>query len=290
MPKREPFFRPGADLGSSYEALRVETHHETARGYIEALWLRYEYFADSHFLTDAQSHFHERFWEMYLACALMDRGLDLKPSGGVGPDYYFTSDRRKIWIEAVAPGPGSGADRAPEITPGVVSTIEHDLIVLRLTGAVRDKKILMEAARDKGIIAPTDYVLLGINHKGIPKAFMGSTIPFIAKAVLSFGHLSVAIDRETREIVDSHYTYNPSVGKQSGKTVSTEAFLDPAYSIVSGIISSGVDCVNYPNSMGEDFLLLHNPTAANPLDTGTLRWCRQAQYKESQLVYFEPEI
>ena len=227
---------------------------------------------------------------MYLACALMDQGLDLKPSSGVGPDYYFTANGRKIWVEAVAPGPGTGADRAPEVIPGTGSTIEHDPIVLRLTGVVRDKKILMEAARDKGIIAPSDHVLLGINHKGIPKAFMGSTIPFIAKAVLPFGHLAIAIDRKTKEIVDSHYTYNPVVEKRSGAKISTEAFLDPAYSIISGIISSGVDCVNYPSSMGQDFFLLHNPTAENPLNESALGWCRQAKYNEGQLDYIEAEI
>ena len=290
MPKREPFFRSGADPESSYEALRVAPHHEAARIYIEELWLRFEFLADQHFLADAQTHFHERFWEMYLACALMDQGLDLKPSCGTGPDYYFTANGRKIWVEAVAPGPGTGADRAPAIIPGTGSKVEHDPIVLRFTGVVRDKKILMEAARNKGIIAPGDHVLLGINHNGIPKVFVGSRLPFIAKAVLAFGPLAIAIDGKTKEIVDSHYTYNPVVEKRSGAKVSTEAFLDPAYSIISGILSSGVDCVDYPSSMGQDFLLLHNPTAENPLNESTLGWCRQAKYKEGQIDYIEPEI
>ena len=290
MPKNPPFFLSGADPDSEYEAVRKASHHEGARLFIEDLWERYKPLADDHFLSDAQKHFHERFWEMYLACTLMENGIDLKSTGGTGPDFYFETPERKVWIEAVAPGPGTGADRAPEIIYGVGGTVAHDPIVLRLTAAIRDKKLLMESAISKGIVSPDDAIIIAVNHRNIPKAFMGSTIPFILKAVFPFGHLSVAFNRDTMEIVDSRYAYTPKITKHGGAEVSTEAFLDPAYAIVSGVIDSGVNCVNYPEKMGKDFLLVHNPTARQELPCSPFTWCRQNRYENGEIIEVDPEI
>ena len=92
------------------------------------------------------------------------------------------------------------------------------------------------------------------------------------------------------EIVNSHYGYAPKITKSGGAEVSTEAFLDPEYAIISGIISSGVNSVNHPDKLGNDFLLIHNPTARHELPSSPLSWCRQNRYQNGELIEVEPEI
>lgn len=78
------------------------------------MWRRYEpYCPDAHFLSDARSHFVARTWEMYIACTLLDAGFKLDRPPETGPDIATWVDGRRLWIEAVAPASGAGADAVP---------------------------------------------------------------------------------------------------------------------------------------------------------------------------------
>ena len=56
-----------------------------------------------------------------------------------GPEFYFLHDGCKVWVEAVAPGPGDGEDRVPDYCYGKVSKLPDEKILLRFTNAL-DKK------------------------------------------------------------------------------------------------------------------------------------------------------
>lgn len=45
---------------------------------------------------------------MYLAVAFLGRGLQIYPGSGMGPEFNCKADNRLLWVEAVAPGPGTG--------------------------------------------------------------------------------------------------------------------------------------------------------------------------------------
>lgn len=110
------FFIPGVCSDPGYRNIRDGTHSAFVEGraFTESLWQRYQGFADSHIQRDAQAHFIERFWEMYLAVAFLDRGLQIYPGSGVGPEFHFKAGSRSVWVEAVAPGPGTGLSRTGE--------------------------------------------------------------------------------------------------------------------------------------------------------------------------------
>ena len=275
--KAAGFFAPGDAPSLAYNNIRDLTHGPVpeARRFIEELWARYQGLEDPHFLQDARTHFLERFWEMYLGVSLMERGLKPTRSGDAGPEFWCEHDGQKIWVEAVAPGPGTGADRVDEPIVGVADYIPIEKILLRFTSAVADKRRRYLAAVDKGLIETSAPYVLAINSRGIPHAPYGSTMPFFLQALLPIGEPTMVIDRSSGEVVDSYHALRETIQKAGGTRISTSTFLDPGSSFISAVLHSGVDCVNRPSVLGGDFCVLHNPSASQPLKMTTFEWCKQ---------------
>jgi type I restriction enzyme S subunit len=253
------------------------------RAFTESLWARYAPLADSHFREDARAHFIERFWEMYLGVAFLDRGFQVSPGSGTGPDFSFNDGGRRFWVEAVAPGPGTGPDRVPEIENGVAYEVPTEKILLRFASAVIAKREQYHAALEAGIVSPDNGYLLAINSRRIPHAPYGNTLPFYVQALLPFGNLTLMLNRSTREIEDRFYQAREKVLKGNSAPVSTQPFLNPDFAFVSAVLHSAVDCVNRPEHLGGDFSVLHNPLAACPLNPSTFAWCDQYFYREGVL-------
>jgi hypothetical protein len=253
------------------------------RQFVESLWSRYSDLADPHFREDARNHFLERFWEMYLAVTLRERGFQLRRAGREGPEFYLMCNDHKVWVEAVVPGPGEGIDRVPEICYGEIQTVPTEKILLRFTNCLYEKRKKYKEALEKKIINSDDLYLLAINSRGIPHGPLGNTLPFFVQAFLPFGNAAMDLNTKTLKIIKSYYQYRDNVVKESGTPVSTTAFLNPEYSFVSAILHSGVDCLNHPDILGEDFMILHNPTALHPLDPPIFHWCKQLFYRDGGL-------
>ena len=115
-------------------------------------------------------------------------------------------------------------------------------------------------------------------------------MPYVVKALLPFGSLTVSIDRSTREIVDSFHQYQPAIEKQNKSSVSTESFLNPEFENFPAVLHSGVDCMNRPEHLGGDFLLLHNPTAAFPIPNTLFTWARQLRYQNDELIELTRDV
>jgi hypothetical protein len=63
-----------------FTRLRNDPQLREERQFIEALWARFEPYADHHFLNEFSYQCIPRFWEMYLGWALLERGLTLIPN------------------------------------------------------------------------------------------------------------------------------------------------------------------------------------------------------------------
>lgn len=279
------FFISGVCSDPGYRKIRDGTHSPLVEGraFTESLWQRYQGFADCHFQRDAQAHFIERFWEMYLAVAFLDRGLQIYPGSGAGPDFNFKAGSRSIWVEAVAPGPGTGPDRAPELGNGTAYEVPTERILLRFANALSEKRERHRAALACGIVAAGDGYVLAINSRRIPHAPYGNTLPYFVQALLPFGNLTVVLNRSTRHIEDSFYDARENVRKNNDARVSMRPFLDPEFAFVSAVLHSAVDCVNRPPQLGDDFSVLHNPLASHPLNPSTFDWCDQYFYRDGVL-------
>jgi hypothetical protein len=128
--------------------------------FVELLWSRYSDLADPHFREDAMNHFLERFWEMYLAVTLRERGFQLRRAGSEGPEFYFMYNCHKFWVEAVVPGPGEGIDRVPEICYGKVQNVPTDNILSDLPIPLIIKEKNIKKVWRKGSLNPMIFICL----------------------------------------------------------------------------------------------------------------------------------
>src|SRR4051812_4410919 len=74
-------------------------HMREARKHCEELWATYERYADKDFCVALMDNFQAKYWEMYLAMSLLERGHTItcpKP----GPDVGIVVDGLSIWFEA----------------------------------------------------------------------------------------------------------------------------------------------------------------------------------------------
>lgn len=283
MNQSNAFFLPGEATDPAYVNVRDEVDLNDAKAYTEALWTKYRHLADPNFLTDAKNHFLQRFWEMYVACSLIHHGFDLHRVGSEGPEFYFLHEGRQIWVEAIAPGPGNGPDRVPEIDYGEMHLVPTEKILLRFTSALREKNRQYHAAIKKGILQQGDSVLLAVNCRGIPYAPNGAEMPYIVKAFLPFGALAFTIGTQTDKVLESFNQFRPEVRKENSSPVATTSFLSPEFASFVAVLHSAVDCANYPDKLGGDFMVLHNPSSTHPLSTSVFSWCRQYQFSDQTL-------
>jgi hypothetical protein len=128
-------------MDQRYTLVRDDLRFHQEKAFLEHLWESFEPFADPDFKSELAKQFHPRFWEMYLACTLIELGFNLIPRQcSYGPDIHIELDGINIWIEATAPDAGSGIDAVPghpKNSNGI--KVPEEQIILRLTNSI-DKK------------------------------------------------------------------------------------------------------------------------------------------------------
>lgn len=233
-----------------------------------SMWETFQPFADVHFVKEIQRDFNARFWEMDLTCTLIELGYDVecpKP----GPDVKIEGN---TWIEAICPSGGqeSSPDKVPEIVTGIAQSIKSEPISLRFTSAISEKhRKYLDYIKD-GVISDSEPYIIAINGNQIPNARLDFPLPRIVRAVLSIGSEYITFDRESFEVVGGGYHHQASISKSNGAEISTDIFLNEKYQGISAILYSCVDLCNRPKKSGQDYILIHNPLAKNPVKEGLL--------------------
>lgn len=138
------------------------------------------------------------FHRCYVGCALLEQGVKLIPRvewdkawKGKGPDFMAVIDSRRVWIECVAPGAGDGPDAVPELGDEQVNDVPIQQINLRLLSVFKDKREkFAEYIRD-GIVKRGDGIVVAINPRGVPLAFLSDEPPWILRSLYGLGHFAV---------------------------------------------------------------------------------------------------
>ena len=293
MPATTSFFIAGHCEDRAYANVRDSNSEvcQRAKDYTELLWKKYSKFADPNFKTDARNHFRQRFWEMYLYCALEERGFAPTRHGSEGPEFYFKHAGQKIWVEAIAPKSGSGRDAVPpRISDGEMREVPAEKILLRFTHAVQEKFKKYKKDLAKQIVAPDDFVLLCINSGEIPNASFSGELPYYVQACLPFGSLQFFVNPKTGESSEVEFQFRNTITKRSGNIVSTENFLNEKMAPLIAVLHSSVDCANRPDVLGADFSILHNPMSSYSLDHELFCWAEQFRLSGESLKRTYPCI
>jgi len=262
------FFLPGPAPDNGYRNVRDLDDASEYRDFVEQLWKEYHHLADPHFQQDAKSHFIERFWEMYLAVALIRRGYDLRSTGPVGPDFSISDAGTTIYVEATAPGPGEGADAVPEPPPMIASTVPETQILFRLRGAIEAKHVQFKRWVLDGVVNDSQPYIIAMNGRRIRESRGESNLPFIVKSVFPFGDYSVVWDTLSNEITDGFYSHRDTIQKASSSDVRTDIFECDAYGEISAVLYAWCDCATHAINLGDEFIVVHNPRARNPIRHG----------------------
>lgn len=250
-----------------YRCLRDDPKGADFREHIEGLWKEYEFLATKAFLREVQINFHQRWWEMYLTVGM----LHLSGSSGFkvetskhdkGPDIKITlSDETRIWIEAVAPNPGSGNDRVPEHELDGVFDVPRDECLLRLAQGINEKKMKFQEYKEKNILNREDLCMIAISSCALNQ--FGHLLDFPCPAplsVLAGAHQMVLSTRKPPRI-----SKRQEVKKISGKSVPVCLFEESSADIISAILYSSEDPLNAPITPESTFKIFLNPNAEIPL-------------------------
>jgi len=286
------FFQAGPASDDAYRAVRDGNHpyQREARAFVEDIWRVAEPYVDDECRTEARNTFSARFWEVYLAAALVAGGVELvkrrdRPHKDAGPDLLLTDGR--TWIEATAPTCGTGLDALPETHFGEGGEIPDDAIKLRYLGAISEKVSKWTHYQSKGVVASDDRFIIAINSRAIPAAGSELEIPRIVRCVFPFGGLLLHLNAETLEIVRSEYGFQGAVAKRSGTTISTKGFLTDEYACVSALLHAHVDALNHPSDLSAAFVWVHNYRASFQLERGLLPVGREYWGNERELVWHD---
>ncbi len=225
--------------------------------FIEKLWQDYNPYADRDFPEQFQRDLDSRFWEMYLTCTLLYKSLPVTPRSNrpnKGPDILIENNDNRIWVEATARGCGEfiNPDRVEDFEMGRVINIldEDEKIILRFTGAIKDKFEQYKDYLAEGVVSSSDAYIIAINS-----------------CKINIAECEVGIPRIIRSLIGQ------AVKRKSGEKIETNFFLNPEYENISGIIFSSFyinsiatkKCFGLDHNYGEDLLYIHNPMAKNPI-------------------------
>jgi len=230
-------------------------------------------YADAHFLDDFKRKFAQRSWELYLGATLLNRNFKLGRHNAAGPDFDVQNENgeRLAWIEATATDKGTGIDRVPDMVYGVAGSVPEEEMLLRITNSLNKKfKRYEEELKDK-IVTDNEPYVIAINRSNLDH--LDPLLPLILKAVFGIGHLTlrIKVDNIRQNNPESFWSRQTKVAKKSGKEISTLFFEDEKHKGISAVIYCADNILNsprVPQEMGENFVIVHNPLAKNPLPYG----------------------
>jgi hypothetical protein len=272
------FFRGGAVADPMYQNLRdgTEEPHEDGQEYLKQIWHECAAYVDADAQEKATRDFASVFWELHLAHSLRFAGKNLvtrKELGyknNKGPD--LCTPNPDVWVEAVVVRPGNGPDALDtELEFGKVYDYNPDGLVLRLRSVIQDKSAKLQKYIAEGIVKPGQATVIAISGVALPwrYKYSGGYPPEIVRAVYPANHRVIEIDKRTLTQTDHYLERRDTIRKALGAPVSTDIFLDCAFTYVSAVLYDESCWVGQSkHHPGVDFKVVHNANASTPLPDG----------------------
>ena len=230
----------------------------------DALYQKYRPYADRHFLTEVKKKFHQRTWEMYLGCVLLDRGINFA-SKDHGPDFLIEHRGKKIWIECIACEKGNNPDSVPDIIPNSVQSVQFDSMLMRISSALREKHKKYKKYLSDGTITSDDQFVIAVNSGELPLSFLDPSLIYRALFARGEPTLSVSSDGIFKEF---ELSTTPTIKKYNGSKVPMTFFLDKDHEGISAVMYSYNTVLNHPKNIGDDVFIVRNEMATLPLVDG----------------------
>lgn len=259
----------------TYVAISTMTTRPKFRDWLESIWKQYEPYADSNFPNEFKKQFNQRAWELHLGSTLINRGHVLGNHSNTGPDIKIPYKSKNVWVEAITVEKGDAQDKVPDIEYGKAMDVPEKEMLLRLTAGLREKYRKYLTYLKGGLIGQDDPFIIAIDRS--PLEHPDAQIPLILKCLFAIGHQVLFIKREKPQprTEESTWSAREKVNKISGSEVEMLMFRDSSFEGISAVIYCPWNILNIPRDpkkMGDNFVIVHNPFAKNPLPNNFFRF------------------
>jgi len=241
---------------------------------------KYKDFLDLKFVSQMKDDFPACMSELYFCHVFIERlNLEIMHASDKGPDFYLP--KLKCWAEIVTATHGKQGNInsiAPEdYDIGTGYEVPVDKIKLRFSTCLGDKfKKISKYIEEKTIDDDKPVVICVsggwlCNSFGMPINPVGG-LPEIAQVLYGCGNLVYHIGRNSRTILGSEIELKMQIPKLKIESLSEPInighFQSEKYAQISAVIYSWKSIFfNFdPEKIGNDFVVMHNPFAKNPLE------------------------
>lgn len=247
-----------------YSQIRDCPERAEIKKQIECFWKKYRKYApvsEQHFLSIIQKkgNFKQRWWEMTLSVGLLNIGIEIqKKKTEEGPDILIDNPIKvspKIYIEAVAPKEGETEDKLPEMKLGVHNLPVREYLLRLRRAFIKKYKYYINNNK----ICENDVYIIAISACNLSQ--YGSLMdypPAPLKLLAGAGHLILSPS-------GSFFEHRPQIRKTNNIPVEMNYFLKKEYDGISAVLYSNVDLLNCPDKPEENFIIVKNPIAKNPI-------------------------
>lgn len=269
-----------------YVAVSTMTTRPEFRDWLESAWKQYEPHSDANFPNEFKKQFSQRAWELHLGVTLLNSGYALGSHSKAGPDFKIPYEDMNVWIEAIAVEKGDGQDKVPNIKYGKEMDVPEKEMILRLAAGLREKHRKYLSYLDQGFVSQSDPFVIAIDRSSLEH--LDAQIPLILKCLFGIGNQVLFLKREKPlpKTAGSMWSARNKVSKANGSEVEMSIFTDSSFEGISAVIYSNQDILNSPKDpkqMGDNFVIIHNPYAKNPLPDNFFKF-GQTWKKEGDLL------
>lgn len=277
-----------SDYDPIYVAVSTMNNRPELRGWLENLWRQYKQYADSNFRNEFKKQFNQRAWELYLGVTLLNRGYHLGDHSNKGPDFKIPVGRSNIWMEAISVRKGDREDRVPEMEfNGKAIDVPEGEMLLRLSAGLMKKYNKYLSYRKSSIINSSEPFVIAIDRSGLEHT--DPQIPLILKCLFGIGYqvLSINSGKPFSQTEGSAWSLREKVTKVSGSEVPQLLFRDSTFEGISLVVycnNNILNCPREPEKMGDNFVMIHNPFAKNPLPENFFKFGQEWKQEGKQLM------
>lgn len=251
---------------------------------LEKCWVSYEPYKENNFISDFYGEgFRQRCWELYFWYRLADLGGVLNQPGSGMPDVKLILDNESIFIECVSPTDGEGENKIRVTNSSTtVQKVPKDKVLLRITGAIRNKSKQAKNREDK--VGNSPYIIAidvsQLKRWGFDEDYYFRSVYPVGNPIVYFESNHIfSKGRASHEVA-------LMIKKSKDVTVSTTSFLNGTeYSHISAILYCDADLSKITHFGHEQFTLVHNFKATNPLSPNFFKNHKQYFYDGNSRLF-----
>lgn len=243
------------------------------RTLFEECYKLYEPYEDKNFLTEIETRFHQRTWEMYLgSLCLKNKKILKKDRKDNLADIQVINNSNLIHIECTAVTHGDPTN-SNSVPPMRVSTdinniftydVPEDRILLRIAQALNDKLNQYNERLLDGRVLKNEPYIIAVNtgEMGYPEH-----LPYILKAVFAIGYLTLRMRQNGKPIANppSFWGRREIISKTNNQKIDMTFFEKDESKGISAVIYSNHMVLHHLTNPSYEIYLVHNPLATNPI-------------------------